>query len=66
MRMCHQLDRNLAVCRLITRHCQPAGSSGYSPNAPPAGESADQEKTGPDESEKVVGKSLNKRINIRV
>jgi len=35
-------------------------------NVPPAGESTEQGKTGPDESEKVAEKSLQKRIDIRV
>ncbi len=35
-------------------------------NVPPAGESSEQGKTGPDESEKVAEKSLQKRIDIRV
>lgn len=35
-------------------------------NVPPAGESTEQGKTGPDESEKVAEKSLDKRIDIRV
>lgn len=35
-------------------------------NVPPAGESAEQGKTGADESEKVAEKSSQKRIDIRV
>ncbi|MFH2124697.1 MAG: hypothetical protein ABIJ50_14605 [Pseudomonadota bacterium] len=35
-------------------------------NVPPAGESAEQGKTGPDESENVAENSLEKRIDIRV
>ncbi len=35
-------------------------------NVPPAGESTEQGKTGPDESEKVAKKSFDKRIDIRV
>jgi hypothetical protein len=35
-------------------------------NVPPAGESAEQGKPGPDESEKVAEKSPQKRIDIRV
>lgn len=34
-------------------------------NVPPAGESAEQGKTGPDESENVAENSLEKRIDIR-
>lgn len=35
-------------------------------NVPPAGESAEQGAAGPDESEDMVEKSLEKRIDIRV
>jgi hypothetical protein len=35
-------------------------------NVPPAGESAEQEGTKPDESENTAEKSSEKRINIRV
>lgn len=35
-------------------------------NVPPAGASAEQGETGPDESENMVEKSLEKRIDIRV
>ncbi|MBU0664584.1 MAG: hypothetical protein KJ990_08590 [Proteobacteria bacterium] len=35
-------------------------------NVPPAGESAEQGKAGPNESENVAENSLEKRINIRV